>query len=56
MTTAVLNKVELLCVDAASDEVLSGERMRGRSGEPADVPTVTPNLKMIFRDGAHASR
>ena len=27
MTTAVLNKVELLCVDAASDEVLSGERM-----------------------------
>ena len=56
MTTAVLNKVELLCVDAASDEVLSGERMRGRSGEPVDVPTVTPNLKMIFRDGAHAAR
>ena len=56
MATAVLNKVELLCVDAAADEVLSGERMRGRSGEPADVPAVTPNLKVIFRDGAHASR
>ena len=56
MATAVLNKVELLCVDAAADEVLSGERMRGRSGAPADVPVVTPNLKVIFRDGAHASR
>jgi hypothetical protein len=56
MTTAVLHKVELLCVDAASDEVLSGERMRGRSGELVDVQAVAPNLKMIFRDAAHASR
>ena len=56
MATLVLKKVELLCVDAASDEVLSGERMRGRSGEAEDVPVITPNLRMIFRDGAHASR
>ena len=57
MAAAILNKVELFCVDAANDEVLSCERMRGRSGEDADdVPAVTPNLKVIFRDGAHASR
>ena len=39
-TTAeiILRKVEMLCVDAASDEVLSGELLRCRSG--ADVPVV----------------
>ena len=54
LAKSVMQRVELLCVDAASDELLSGESMRGHAGEA--LPACTPNLKVIARDAAHASR
>ena len=52
---SVMQKVQLLVVDAASDEILAGERSRGQSGDAA-VVAIMPNLKIIARDAAHASR
>jgi len=54
LAKSIMQRVEILCVDAASDELLSGESMRGHAGEP--LPACTPNLKVIARDAAHASR
>ena len=54
LAKSIMERVEILVVDAASDELLSGESMRGHAGEP--LPACTPNLKVILRDSAHASR
>lgn len=43
-----------LVVDSAADELLSGEIMR--SGTLAIATPLTPNLRCILRDKAHASR
>ena len=51
----ILDKVEALTVDAAADEVLAGDIMRGRSNMENDVVTC-PNLKIVVRDKTHASR
>lgn len=51
----ILHRIEGLAVDAASDEVLSGELMRGglrRSAEQA----ITPNLRFLLRDKTHGAR
>jgi hypothetical protein len=53
--TAVLTKVEALTVDAAADEVLAGEIMRGRCNMENDT-IACPNLKIVVRDKTHASR
>ena len=44
----------LLNVDAAADELLSTEQMRGLTGEPQLA--ITPNVEATIRDRAHASR
>lgn len=51
----VLNKIEALTVDAANDETLAGELMRGRCclGEEQSL---CPNLRLVVRDKTHASR
>ena len=56
-TTRVLEKVEMLCVDSASDELLSGQVMRyGSENDPSHSNGVTPNLKLVIRDATHAAR
>ena len=56
-TAEVLKKVEMLCVDSASDELLSGQVMRYGSENIADYNNgVTPNLKLVIRDATHAAR
>ena len=56
-TTAVLEKVEMLCVDSASDELLSGQVMRyGPQNDSTRNNGVTPNLKLVIRDATHAAR
>jgi hypothetical protein len=50
----VLQKIEALTVDAAADEVLAGELMRGRCNLQEDN-IVCPNLKIVVRDKTHAS-
>ena len=56
-TTAVLEKVEMLCVDSASDELLSGQVMRyGSENNSSHKDGVTPNLKLVIRDATHAAR
>ena len=49
--------VMCITVDSARDEVLSGEMMRCKalSCEPQQM-ALTPNLKFVIRDKAHASR
>ena len=48
-------KVRAICVDSATDEILSCEMMRSAtlmgSGD-----ALTPNLAMLLRDKAHASK
>ena len=51
---AVRRSVANLVVDAAGDEVLSGEQMR--STTMFDSTPLTPNLRCLLRDKAHASR
>ena len=51
----VLQKVEALTVDAAADEVLAGELMRGRC-DIGHEQGMCPNLKLVVRDKTHASR
>ena len=53
--SAVLNKVEALTVDAAADETLAGEMMRGRCCME-DERAMCPNLRLVVRDKTHASR
>ena len=48
LTSHILSKIEAVCVDSASNETKSALIMR-TSG-------LTPNLKVIIRDRAHASR
>ena len=56
-TTAVLEKVQMLCVDSASDELLSGQVMRyGPENYSNQNNGVTPNLKLVLRDAIHAAR
>ncbi len=52
--TAVRNNVHMITVDAATDEVLSAEMMR----KPllGMMSTTTPNLRIVLRDKAHATR
>ena len=47
----VLQKVEMLTVDAASDEMTAG-----RLGRDDSSCGITPGLRMIIRDKTHASR
>jgi hypothetical protein len=49
----IREKVEAVCVDSASNETKAAAAMRNAS---ADAEAVTPNLKVIIRDRAHASR
>ena len=49
---SVLEKVKVLTVDAASDEMTAGRIGRRSSDEGG----ITPNLSMIIRDKTHASR
>lgn len=44
----------IVAVDAASDEVVASELMRQPINEV--INALTPNLKMVLRDKAHASR
>ena len=54
---AILEKVEALTVDAAADELLAGEIMRGRDGNVfCGQDIACPNLKLVVRDKTHASR
>lgn len=49
--------VHALTVDAAGNEVASGENMRSSKSVTADnAKAFTPNLQVIIRDKAHASR
>ena len=55
MFNKVRKNIVCLTVDAAVDEVLSGENMR--SSDMSNTQTrVAPRLKYIIRDAAHASR
>ncbi|CAK0825749.1 unnamed protein product [Prorocentrum cordatum] len=49
---SVLEKVKVLTVDAASDEMTAGRLGR----RPSDEGGITPNLSMIIRDKTYASR
>lgn len=51
----VLDKVEALTVDAAADETLAGDLMRGRCCIE-DEQCMCPNLRLVVRDKTHASR
>ncbi len=46
--------VHMICVDSANDELLSAEIMRQPIREAMGV--LTPNLRVVLRDAAHASR
>jgi hypothetical protein len=53
----IFQKIEAITVDSATDEVLSGELMRGQCQLPhAEAPALTPNLRLVLRDVTHASR
>ena len=49
----ILEHIEAITVDSASDELLACELMRGCGGL---TPQSTPNLKCIIRDATHAAR
>ena len=51
----VFEKIEALTVDAAADETLAGELMRGRCNLDEEQ-AMCPNLKLVVRDKTHASR
>ena len=44
--------VKIVCIDSASNETLAAELMR----EPAVLRTLTPNMQLMVRDGAHGAR
>jgi len=54
----IKNRIEVLVVDAAADELLSGDIGRGRRTAAAELTDaqLTPNLLLVARDRAHASR
>lgn len=49
----ISSRVEAVCVDSASNEINAARYM---ARPPDGSPPVTPNLKLIIRDKAHASR
>ena len=49
----ILQHIEAITVDSASDELLACELMRGCGGL---TPQTLPNLKCIIRDATHAAR
>ena len=49
----ILEHIEAITVDSASDELLACEMMRGCGGM---TPQSTPNLKCIIRDATHSAR
>ena len=51
----LFGKIEALTVDAAADETLAGDLMRGRCNLDEEQ-AVCPNLKLVVRDKTHASR
>ena len=51
----ILAKVEAVTIDSASEELLSGELMRGNSLIPREA-SMCPNLKLVVRDATHSSR
>ena len=54
---SVLARVEMLCVDSASDELLGGETLRhGDANDVSKYEGICPNLKVIIRDMTHAAR
>lgn len=53
----IFQKIEAITVDSATDELLSGELMRGECQLPhAHATALTPNLRLVLRDVTHASR
>ena len=51
----IRSKIRIICVDSASDELLSCDMMR--SAElMGTTDALTPNLSLILRDKAHASK
>lgn len=50
----IRSKVEVMCADAAGDEQKATELLRSRAG--ADGKAFFPNIRLGFRDAAHASR
>lgn len=52
----VRHAAEVLVVDAAADELLAGEVGRGRRASVSGLEVLTPNLRFIARDKAHACR
>ena len=54
----VRKNIQVLDVDSASNEVVSGEMMRNSLlwKENSDEPVVTPNLKVVLKDAAHSRR
>ena len=53
----ILHKVQMLCVDSASDELLGGETLRhGAENDVTKYNGICPNLKIIIRDVTHAAR
>ena len=55
----IFRHIESVTVDAASDEVLSGELIRGgglRGSAAAAALAITPNLRFILRDKTHGAR
>lgn len=53
----ICQKIEAITVDSATDELLSGELMRGQCQlQHAEAAAVTPNLRLVLRDVTHASR
>ena len=51
----VREKIMCITVDSAGDELLAGELMRNNKLSERDR-ALTPNLKFVLRDAAHASR
>ena len=54
----IKSKIEVLVVDAAADELLSGDIGRGRRSAATEMTeaNLTPNVLRVARDLAHASR
>jgi hypothetical protein len=50
----IRDRIEIIVTDAAANELLAGNQGRGRRG--AGDPDLTPNLMLVARDHAHASR
>lgn len=51
----IRDRIEIVVTDAAANELLAGNQGRGRRGA-CGQPELTPNLMLVARDHAHASR